>query len=124
PISSELFLLMTTKMHVTFFVFFLMAISCNAQSQDIDTFGGDVKINNQITFGDTKQAAEEIFGQPDDITTKYWEMSDETATIYHYNNGAILKFGDDGLESFKLTSSNYYLQMNSFKLKMGNNINT
>lgn len=109
---------------LTLLVFFFVVVSCNGQSQDIDIFSGNVKINNQITFGDTKQAAKNVFGQPDNITTQYWEMSEETATIYHYNNGAILKFGDDGLKSFELSSSNYYLQMGTFKLRVGNNINT
>ena len=112
------------KLNLTVLVFFLVIMSCKGQSTEIDTFNGNLKIINQITFGDTKQAAENAFGQPDDITTEYWEMSEETVTVYHYNNDAALYFGDDGLESFKLTSSNYYLQMGSFKLKVGNNISS
>ncbi|MBN2732073.1 MAG: hypothetical protein JXR26_06570 [Balneolaceae bacterium] len=113
------------KLNLTIFVFFLMTISCKGQSTKIDTFSGEVKINNQIVFDeDSKQATKNVFGQPDNITTEYWEMSDKTATNYIYTNGAKFQFTSDTLERFVLTSSNYYVQMGSFKLQVGNNISS
>jgi hypothetical protein len=112
------------KFNLTIFAFFLIAISCNGQSSEIDTFTGEVKINNQLTFGDTKQAAKNAFGQPDDVTTEYWEMPQETVTNYHYNNGAKLQFVNNVLASFVITSSNYHVQMDALQLQVGNNINS
>jgi len=111
------------KLNLTLLVFFFVVISCKGQSTEIDTFTGEVKINNQVTFDeDSKQATNNVFGAPDNITTQYWEMSEETATNYHYNNGAIFQFTNNTLERFVITSSNYYVQMGSFKLQVGNNI--
>jgi|GEM_PF-1295542 hypothetical protein len=113
------------KLNLTIFVFFLMVISCKGQPTEIDTFSGEVKINNQLIFDeDSKQATINVFGQPDNVTTEYWEMSEETATNYHYNSGAKFQFINNALERFVITSSGYYLQMGSFQLEVGNNINS
>lgn len=112
------------KLNIPIFSFFLVSISCNAQSTDINTFSGEVKINNQITFGDTEQVAINVFGQPNNITTDFWEISQKDIEIYHYDNGLTLFLTDEGLQSFKLISSNYYLEMGNFHLQVGNNINS
>jgi hypothetical protein len=113
------------SINLTIFVFFLVVISCKGQSSEIDTFSGEVKINNQIVFDkSSKQATKNEFGQPNNVTTEYWEMSEETATNYHYNNGAKFQFTNNTLERVEITSSNYYIQMGSFKLQVGNNINS
>jgi len=110
--------------NLSILVFFLVVISCTGQSSKINTFTGEVKINNQLTLGDTKQAAKDIFGEPDDVSTEYWEMSEETVTNYHYNNGAKFQFVNNGLASFVITSSNFSIVMDSFQLQVGNNINS
>src|SRR5699024_4806227 len=110
--------------NLTIFILFLTVISCSGQSTKIDTFSGEIKVNNQISFEATKQSVKSEFGQPNDITTEYWEIGQETATAFHYSNGATLKFGDQGLESFKLTSSNYYIKMGSFELRVGKSISS
>jgi len=111
------------KLNIAVLFYLILTLSCKGQSMEIDTFSDKLKINDQIVFNeDTKQEVRNIFGAPDNITTEYWEMSDETITTYHYNNGAKFDFSNGIIKSFKLTSPQYYLNLNSFKLQVGNKI--
>lgn len=108
---------------------FIIVLICagpkvNAQSAHYDNYAGSITINGSLTFGTTIQQVVQAFGQPDSTSTMYWEMSELTATYYHYVNGGEFAFVDQKLEGFTITSSNYPIELGSFQLKVGNSINT
>lgn len=104
--------------------FFIVLFQATCSAQQADSFAGTIKINGTIELGDSPQDLVSIFGQPDDTETVFLEMKDENIIRYHYNNGARFDFMNNELLRFTFSSSNYLVNLNSFELKVGNNINT
>lgn len=100
------------------------ASSVIAQSPSTDNFNGNLVVNNQIRLGDTTQEVVEAFGQPDSVSSEYWDIPEVTATYYYYTNGAEFYFVDQKLDSFLFTTPIYFLSLDSFQLKVGNSIHT
>jgi len=99
----------------------LLHTTCSAQQTD--NFAGTLKINGEIELEHTPETLTAKFGQPDSTDTVFWEMIEKNGMIYYYD-GANFNFADNKLRSFILTSSDFQVHLDSFVLKVGNNINT
>lgn len=110
------------KMLLIFFTLSLI-ISFTVEAQQTDNFAGTLKINGEIELGHTPETLNAKFGQPDSTETVFWEMIEKDGMIYYYD-GANFNFADNKLRSFILTSSDFQVHLDSFVLKVGNNINT
>lgn len=99
----------------------LIHLSCKAQLAD--NFEGTLKINGEIELEHSPETLTAKFGQPDSTETVFWEMIEKNGTTYSYS-GALFDFVYNKLRSFIINSSNFEIHLDSFVLKVGNNINT
>jgi hypothetical protein len=62
------------------------------------------------------------FGKPESFSKDYWEMDEDTATVYHYK-GADLYFLQNKLEMFEISSGKWYLGgADGKKIKVGDDV--
>lgn len=102
-------------------LFILIALSCKGQTLDAIAVN-DFSLNNTLHFGDSPSQLTAIMGQPTNISTEYWEIEDETATVYQYLN-AEFEFVNNGLVGFQINSNqNITLNTNLTSFQVGDSI--
>ena len=106
-------------------ILFALNVACNAQSTVIDTFTGDLEINGEIIFNHGSiQELENHVGAPNEISTEHWEMSNQTVTVYSYENGGEFYFAENVLQKIVITSPSYTLTLGSYDLQVGEPISS
>jgi len=106
---------------LTLIVIFTVILNTQAQLSNIPE--NQIKINDEISYFTTATQLKSILGDPLNITSEYWEMEELSVQKYHYS-GADFYIKNGILASFKLTSPNYYLKLNTTQIKVGNLIST
>lgn len=81
-----------------------------------------ISINGKINYSTTSDQMFEVLRKPTKAQEVFWEMSEEKVLKYSYP-GAEFFFADDKLESFKISSSDWSLEIPMLSLKIGDNIN-
>lgn len=116
---------MMNKKILSIFIATMFAILFHATclAQQTDNFAGTLKINGEIELEHSPETLTSKFGQPDSTETVFWEMIEKNGMIYYYD-GVNFNFADNKLRSFIITSSDFPVHLDSFVLKVGNNINT
>ena len=95
----------------------------SSMSNKLNTISEDsISINGKINYSTTSDQMFEVLGKPTKAQEVFWEMSEEKVLKYSYP-GAEFFFADDKLESFKISSSNWSLEIPMLNLKIGDNIN-
>jgi len=102
---------------------FAILFHATCTAQQTDNFAGTLEINGEIELEHSPENLTSKFGQPDSTETVFWEMIEKNGTTYFYS-GAEFDFVDSKLRSFIITSSDFPVHLDSFVLKVGNNINT
>ncbi len=115
-----------------FFVLILNICSTHAQEIIQELEGHEIQnyepiaenalqINNKIGYSSTTSEITTLYGMPSSISNQYWEMDDVTVKYYHYNGGIFI-IRNGTLESFELTSSNWFVNTGFIQLKVGQHI--
>jgi len=79
----------------------------------------DQTINGQFLLTKDKSVLIQNFGQPQTISKDYWETTNDTATVYHYN-GVVFYIVKNLVYSFTITGSQY--NFSPYNIKVGENM--
>src|SRR6056297_3199661 len=92
---------------VTMFLF--ISVSAKAQNSDFDLISvHDLKLNQSITLGDSKEEVTGVLGDPENIKQVHWEINDVMVNVYEYDHST-LSFLDNTLESFYIKDQSFVL---------------
>lgn len=98
-------------------IFTLVCVNINISAQNDPTLYPIIDINNisiksssgtLVPLNCTIQHFTEVFGQPDSIKNKYWEMEEKTANIYYYG-GSHFAFLDNKLVLFDIVNNSFHI---------------
>jgi len=107
------------KKLLLFTLFLLINFTTKAQNYDFDLISvHDLKINETITLGDSKEEVTGVLGDPENIKQVHWEINDVMVNMYEYDHST-LSFLDNTLESFYIKDQSFVLthKDDEFKVK-------
>ena len=103
-------------------LFLLVSVTAKAQNYDFDLISvHDLKINETITLGDSKEEVTGVLGDPDNIKPVHWEINDVMVNMYEYDHST-LSFLDNTLESFYIRDQSFVLTHKDDEFKVGDSI--
>ena len=100
----------------------LINFTVEAQDYDFNLISvHDLKINETITLGDSKDDVTGLIGDPDNIKPVHWEINDVMVNVHKYDHST-LSFLDNTLESFYIKDQSFVLTHKDDEFKVGDSI--
>ncbi|MDZ7755117.1 hypothetical protein [Rhodohalobacter sp.] len=103
-------------------IFLFISVNGKAQNSDFDLISvHDLKLNQTITLGDSKEEVTGVLGDPENIKQVHWEINDVMVNVYKYDHST-LSFLDNTLESFYIRDQSFVLTHKGDEFKVGDSI--